>query len=56
MSLEACPVCGYAVCSETLQCRHCPPQGNVRTASTLWINALGFAAAIAGAIYFLFFR
>jgi hypothetical protein len=30
--------------------------GHVRAASTAWINALGFAAAIGGAIYLLFFR
>jgi hypothetical protein len=56
MSLEACPVCGYAVSSDTLHCRHCPADVHAKIAPAVWLNVLGFAVAVAGAIYLLFFR
>ena len=54
--LEACPICGYAVNTETLQCRHCASGAQVKAGSPVWLNAIGFAAALGGAIYLLFFR
>jgi RNA polymerase subunit RPABC4/transcription elongation factor Spt4 len=56
MPLEACPVCGYAVSTDTRQCRHCASERALRSAHFNWMNALGFAAAIACVIYILFFR
>jgi hypothetical protein len=56
MPLEPCPVCGYALSTETSQCRHCPPGTAFRSSHFTWMNALGIAAALACVIYVLFFR
>jgi hypothetical protein len=56
MPLEACPVCGYALSTETSRCRHCPPGVAFRSAHLNWMNLLGAAVAIACVLYFVFFR
>jgi RNA polymerase subunit RPABC4/transcription elongation factor Spt4 len=56
MPLEACPVCGYAVSTETGRCRHCATERALRSAHFNWMNALAFAVAIGCVIYVLFFR
>jgi hypothetical protein len=56
MALEPCPVCGYALSTETSQCRHCPPGAVFKGRAFTWMNALVFAAAIACVIYLVFFR
>jgi len=53
MSLEACPICGYALSTDNGQCRHCPPVGRL-TGNFGWINLLAYGAAMASVIYFLY--
>jgi hypothetical protein len=56
MPFEACPICGYALSTETSQCRHCPPGRVFRSGNITWMNALALAAAIGSVLYLLFFR
>ena len=61
MSLEACPTCGYALSTETAQCRHC--SATQRATSQIKIinsvqpmHAVALVVTIGCAIYLLFFR
>ena len=56
MSLEACPVCGYALSTETSRCRHCPPGAQFKGVNGAWLNALGYAVALGCVVYLIFFR
>jgi len=61
MSLQACATCGYALSTETAQCRHCA--GSVKAGSRLKYfvaiqpaYALALLITVSCAIYLLFFR
>jgi hypothetical protein len=43
MSLQSCPVCGYALSTETLKCRHClaSHDGSSASYAAAWFNKYG---------------
>lgn len=59
MSLEACPVCGYAVSTVTSECRHCSG-AQAALPRFQQLNAVSFVVTVGAAtgavIYILFFH
>jgi hypothetical protein len=53
MSLEACPICGFAVSTVDGKCRHCPPNPPFQDNKQARILLAFVSAAIVG--FFIYF-
>ena len=53
MSLEVCPICGYAVSTVTGKCRHCPPSPPIEANDQGYVLLVIASAAFICSLLFL---